>query len=241
MKRKVSRGIRALCVLPAVAVPLSLSSGCALNNLREQNERLRESNARLVSENNRLESELAQARSDVAPQPFVERPVSPPPVEEAPEREEVAALEPAPLDGNMFPDLGGESPEVIRSPDGIIFRFPDRVFFGLGQSKLSKQGQRVLERMADLLKTKYANQVVRVDGHTDDIPIQKLRHLYPSNWELSTARACTVVRYLVETAGIAPQRIYPAGFAYYRPLAAGATDQSRSRNRRVEITVLDQS
>ncbi|HLU48224.1 MAG TPA: OmpA family protein, partial [Planctomycetota bacterium] len=199
-------------MLPIVVAWASVGSGCALKNLREANDRLRESNSRLVAENNRLEHELGalQARLGSEPMTAVVAASSPAP-EPMPIVERSAPLAPT-LDADMFPDPDS-TPEIVRSPDGIVFRFPDRVFFGLGQAKLSKQGQDVLERMASLLKTRYKDYVVRVDGHTDDVPIRKLRHLYPSNWELSTARACTVVRYLVETANINPDRIYPAGFA----------------------------
>jgi flagellar motor protein MotB len=213
------------------------SSGCSMSSLREANERLRESNARLVSENNRLEHELAAVQSRSAaddPVPVAEAALAP-----AATREEYVDVAPkAIVDADILPE---PSAEIIRTSDGVVFRFPDRVFFGLGQAKLSAQGQKVLERMAKLLETKYRGHEIRVDGHTDDLPIRKLRSLYPSNWELSTARACTVVRYLVDSTGISPNRIYPAGFAYHRPLEAGKNDSSRGRNRRVEITVLDRS
>jgi chemotaxis protein MotB len=80
--------------------------------------------------------------------------------------------------------------------------------------------------------------MVRVDGHTDDTPIRKVRHLYPTNWELSSARACTVVRYLVDRGQVSARRIYPAGFSYYRPVSSA---RAKEQNRRVEITVLHEN
>jgi chemotaxis protein MotB len=85
----------------------------------------------------------------------------------------------------------------------------------------------------------YTGRTLRVDGHTDDTPIRKVRNLYPTNWELSTARACTVVRYLVEKGNVSAGRIYPAGFSYYRPLRRGGSANARKENRRVEITILN--
>ena len=215
------------------AVLLGTVSGCTVNQLKEANQRLRESNDRLVAENNRLEHELAQLHGGFS----TER------VAAIPENTGLVAAnlpaEKPPVDSEIFPVQtfpAEDAPEVIRSADGIHYRFPDRVFFGLGQAKLSRQGQRVLDQMARLLSGEFDGRVIRVDGHTDDVPIRKVRHLYPTNWELSTARACTVVRYLTDQAGISPQRIFPAGFAFHRPAS-----NAKSKNRRVEITILDRS
>ena len=73
---------------------------------------------------------------------------------------------------------------------------------------------------------------VRIEGHTDNTPINTEK--YPSNWELSTARACQVVRYFIEQ-GIPPERISAEGFAQYRPIATNKTRKGRAQNRRVEI------
>ncbi|MCZ6796157.1 MAG: OmpA family protein [Planctomycetota bacterium] len=217
------QGKQAITCFSGLVVLAALNSGCALRSLKEANQRLRESNDRLISENNRLEHELAQLQRAFQGEPGG------------------GSIRPA----SAVPDLPGMNteilPEVVTTVDaeGIHMRIPDRVFFGLGQAKLSRQGQSVLRRIATVLEQQYPGRQIRVEGHTDDVPVRKVRHLYPSNWELSTARACMVVRYLVDNGGISPQRIYPVGFAYHRPLVRGSGSRARSQNRRVEITILN--
>lgn len=206
----------------AVLVCATLNYGCASSSIKAENRRLKEANAQLLSENSRLEQELQSALSqrtsvDPAPAPAIE------------EKDVAKQL--------LIP--GGEL-DVVRSPTGIHVRMPERVFFALGQAKLSTRGQDVLSRLAKILNSEYRDHLIRVDGHTDDIPIRKVRHIYPTNWELSTARACTVVRYLVDRADVSPRRIYPAGFSYFRPLQTGRTAQARQKNRRVELTILNE-
>ena len=121
--------------------------------------------------------------------------------------------------------------------DGVRITLEDRVFFAPGQAKLSSSGQSKITRVAQVIGSRYPDRVIRVEGHTDDTPVRKVKHLYPTNWELSTARACTVVRHLISGGGIDPHRVYPAGFAYYRP--ASTRSGSNSKNRRVEITIVD--
>ncbi|MDK2959817.1 MAG: chemotaxis protein MotB, partial [Bacillota bacterium] len=75
-----------------------------------------------------------------------------------------------------------------------------------------------------------------VEGHTDNLPINTYR--FPSNWELSTARATTVVRYLAEKHGIPPDRLSAAGYGEWRPVAPNDTPEHRAQNRRVDIVVL---
>jgi chemotaxis protein MotB len=92
--------------------------------------------------------------------------------------------------------------------------------------------------MLDLLaeRLKPLPNEIRVEGHTDDIPIQTA--LYPSNWELSSARATTVARYFVEHGGIIPSRMIAAGYGQFRPVVSNAEREGRARNRRVDIVVL---
>jgi chemotaxis protein MotB len=84
-----------------------------------------------------------------------------------------------------------------------------------------------------------SEQPLRLEGHTDDLPIRNEQ--FPSNWELSAARAIAVLRVLVEDAGISPTRICVAGYAEFRPLAPNASADGRSSNRRVDIVILSSS
>jgi len=208
-------------------------SGCATEKLKEENRRLKESNDRLISENNRLEEELAAFQKKSAEGT----------VPAAPAESLVAkASDTPPTPKSNLEDELLIDPEVkvSREKDGMRIMIPDRVFFALGQAALTARGQSVLQKVAKLINREYPNKVVRVDGHTDDTPIRKVRSKYPTNWELSTARAVTVVRYLVEQCNVNAHRIYPAGFSYYRPVSNGRSQSSKSQNRRVEIMVLDE-
>lgn len=119
---------------------------------------------------------------------------------------------------------------VIPQQDGIRFRISNDILFGSGEAVLSAEGIRQLENLVPLLAD--SDDQVTVAGHTDSLPIQTPR--FPSNWELSSARAGSVVR-LFEAAGVDRSRLQAAGYADTRPLYRNDTEQGRSRNRRVEI------
>ena len=93
----------------------------------------------------------------------------------------------------------------------------------------------MLKRVGDVL-FQVKDKTFRIEGHTDNVPPGKsLRNKYPSNWELSTARATNVVRFLQESAGIDPATLEAVGMGEYHPIASNKTPQGRSQNRRIEI------
>ena len=89
-----------------------------------------------------------------------------------------------------------------------------------------------------MLRNNFPTATIRVEGYTDNQPIQKLKDKFESNWELSAARATSVLRYLVNQGHIDPSRIYLAGFGEYHPVASNNTATGRAKNRRVGIVVL---
>ena len=107
------------------------------------------------------------------------------------------------------------------------------ILFPSGSSQLAGQAQPVLGKVAEILK-RFPNPM-RVEGHTDSLPINT--SVFPSNWELSSARAASVVHLFVRE-GIAPTQMSVAGFGEFRPAADNATQEGRNRNRRVVIVVL---
>lgn len=117
---------------------------------------------------------------------------------------------------------------------GLVVRFADRVLFDLGQARLKDEARAALDLVAGEL-ARIPNPI-RVEGHTDNLPIHNER--YPSNWELSVARATRVVRYFIEEHGLPPQRLSAAGYGEYYPVAPNTTAAGRARNRRVDIVVL---
>lgn len=132
--------------------------------------------------------------------------------------------------------LGGtEGVELALEGDrGLVIRMKDSVLFDSGQAELKPAAKTVLDKLAETVKG-LPNQI-RIEGHTDDRPIHTPQ--YPSNWELSTARATNVIRYLIERCGLSPKRLSAAGYGEYRPVADNSSEAGRARNRRVDIVLL---
>ena len=114
----------------------------------------------------------------------------------------------------------------------------EQLFFDSGRATLKDTGKQVLQKVAESLKG-YEDKAIRIVGHTDNVPIKGgLQKVFPSNWELSAARATTVVRFL-QDAGIAPERLVATGRAEYAPVAPNDSAEGRQKNRRIEITLVD--
>ena len=130
--------------------------------------------------------------------------------------------------------------QVRRYRDMLTVDVAEQLFFDSGRAALKDSGKKVLKEVADAMQD-YADKAIRVVGHTDNVPIAKAsRSVFASNWELSAARATTVVRFLQE-AGIAPGRLIATGRAEYAPVAPNDSPQGRQKNRRIEITLIDPS
>lgn len=116
----------------------------------------------------------------------------------------------------------------------------EQIFFDTGRASLKPGGKAILRKLAGELK-KLDNKIVRVEGHTDNVPIAKpLQHLFPTNWELSVARATNVVRFLQDE-GVPPESLIASGRAEYDPEASNDTPEGRQKNRRIEIMLIDKS
>ncbi|RKH54588.1 OmpA/MotB family protein [Corallococcus llansteffanensis] len=114
----------------------------------------------------------------------------------------------------------------------------DKVIFDSGDASISARGQEVLTRLGGVL-SKVDDKLIQVSGHTDDSPpSQKLQATFPTNWELSVARAVNVVRFLQDKGGVPAKRMLAAGYGDTRPLAANASPQGRARNRRIELLLI---
>jgi chemotaxis protein MotB len=120
---------------------------------------------------------------------------------------------------------------------GISLSLVDRILFRLGEATLTPQGEKVLTKVGEGLK-KVEGKMVRVVGHTDTVPIHKdYLDKFPSNWELSAARASTVVRYFQDKSGLDPKGMEAVGRSFYQPAAPNDTVKNRALNRRVEILI----
>ena len=129
---------------------------------------------------------------------------------------------------------------ITQLADRLSVSMVDKILFPSGEAEITPEGVKVLERVGNVLKNT-GNQIIRVEGHTDNVPIHpRLQKQYPTNWELSTARAANVVRFLQEKVGIAPERMQVIGMSEYQPVASNKTVSGRSKNRRIEITLLSE-
>jgi len=127
--------------------------------------------------------------------------------------------------------------QVRQYKDMLTVDVAEQLFFDSGRANLKDTGKEVLKKVGEALKG-YEDKVIRVVGHTDNVPIKT--KLFPSNWELSVARATTVVRFLQEN-GIPPERMVASGRAEFQPVADNDTPEGRKKNRRIEITLIDKN
>lgn len=117
---------------------------------------------------------------------------------------------------------------------GLILRFADSVLFDLGSAQLRPEATVALLTVGKMIKD--LENPIRVEGHTDDWPISTEK--FPSNWELSSGRAGSVVRFFTEECGIQEKKLQVAGYAEFRPIDTNETAEGRQRNRRVDVVIL---
>ncbi len=133
-------------------------------------------------------------------------------------------------------DVLGSQPGIRIVGDRFVFQ--SEVLFSKGSDQLENEGQKQIQQLAGTLKAitvkipKNIDWILRVDGHTDQIPIRTTR--FPSNWELSTARAISVVKFLVQR-GISPTNLAATGFGEFQPIDPRDTEEAYIRNRRIEL------
>ena len=121
--------------------------------------------------------------------------------------------------------------------DRLTINMVDRVLFDSGRAVIKPAGVKVLKQVGDVLN-KITDKQIRIEGHTDNVPIStKLQDKFKTNWELSTARATTVVRYLIDQGGVQPQALSAVGYADTHPIASNESEEGRSSNRRIEIVL----
>ena len=124
--------------------------------------------------------------------------------------------------------------QVTQTQQGTRLSFEDQILFDFGKAVINPAGHALLAQLARAIQQ--VPDAVRIEGHTDNVPIRTQR--FPSNWELSVARAVNVVKYFVEVGNIDPRRLSAVGYGESRPLVANDTPANRKKNRRVEILLL---
>lgn len=120
---------------------------------------------------------------------------------------------------------------------GLVIRLNNAILFDSGSASIKTENEQTLVKIAGIINT--LNNYIRIEGHTDNVPISN-SSVYPSNWELSTARASSVVRLFIDKCGVSPEKIMAVGYGEYRPIADNATEDGRAKNRRIDIILLSQ-
>lgn len=131
--------------------------------------------------------------------------------------------------------ISNEEAPIIAREDRLQMALPDKVLFATGTGELQEQDQLVLHSLAKALQR--VPYTILIEGHTDDQPL-KPGSRYASNWELSLARAMSVVNYFINYEGISPRRLGVAAFGEHHPRFPNDTAEHRAANRRIEISVL---
>ena len=138
------------------------------------------------------------------------------------------------LEEALAPEIARHEIALHIGADGLVISLREMGFFDSGSAVMRKDSEKSFDRVAELIKQYPCN--VRVEGHTDNIPIHTSQ--FKSNWELSTARATEVIRKLILEHGFAPARLSASGYGEFHPAATNATIEGRQANRRVDLVIL---
>lgn len=138
------------------------------------------------------------------------------------------------VSSELAAELASERLELIVDRRGVTLSIPEAGTFAIGRDELSETAQQLVARVANTLDG-FSNSV-RVEGHTDDVPIHNVR--FASNWDLSAARASRVVEFLIGR-GIGPERLSATGFAEFHPRAPNTSPENRASNRRIDLVILN--
>ena len=141
------------------------------------------------------------------------------------------------LEAKMKQEIAEGDVRLSQAGGRIKVDLVDKILFDVGDASISGRGEEVLSRVGAVLAA-VKDKKIQVSGHTDDLPIsERLRDRYPTNWELASARASNVVRFLEEKAGVPGRRLVAAAYGPWEPISSNRTPSGRARNRRIEIVL----
>jgi chemotaxis protein MotB len=143
------------------------------------------------------------------------------------------------LTAKLEPEIQAGNVRVVRRGNELVVDLADQILFESGKSEVLETGKRVLGQVAPTL-AQLNEFTIQVAGHTDSTRVVSptTQERFPTNWELSTARATNVVRFLQETGNVPGERLAAIGFAEYRPTASNASADGRKKNRRIELVLM---
>jgi chemotaxis protein MotB len=140
------------------------------------------------------------------------------------------------LEKQLQKEIGDKDVRLEMAEKGLSIIFLAEVLFDSGKAQIKQPALETLNKIATVLKENLGGREIGIEGHTDNEPIKYSG--WKSNWELSTARATSVLHYMVDQRGIDPKTVSATGYGEYRPVASNATPEGRRENRRVEIVIL---
>lgn len=140
------------------------------------------------------------------------------------------------LEKSLSKEISDKEVTLEMAEKGLVVTFLSEILFDSGKAKIKKDAYVSLDKVADVAKNVVPDLNIGVEGHTDNVPIKHSG--WKSNWELSTARATSVIHYLINDKGVAPQRLAAIGYGQFRPVAGNDTAEGRRKNRRVEIVIM---
>ena len=194
-----------------------------LDVLQQRNRFMLDENGRLIEANEALRLELQQEKLTVLQKD-----------------EKISDLEKTrrEIESSLKEQIAQKDIKIEEIEGRLKVTFVDKILFDSGSVTIKNKGQQALLSLADSFRNN-PDQNIIVEGHTDDMKIgPALQQRFPTNWELSTARATAVVRFLQEKGSIAPERLTASGFSFYKPVAANDTEEGRRQNRRIEIIMV---
>ncbi|MGD8519717.1 MAG: OmpA family protein [Desulfobacterales bacterium] len=191
-----------------------------LTDLQTQNANLKKLNKRLAQNNEKLQRDVQKQKSVLVLQEKVIR---------------LLDDTKRTIESSLKDQIAAKDIELIENNEQLKMVLVDTILFESGSTQLSEEGEALLSVIAKSIKDHKEQRVV-VEGHTDNKPIRpRLKKAFPSNWELSAARAAAVVRYLQLQGMVDPQRLSVQGYSFYHPVATNKTEEGRRQNRRIEI------
>ena len=140
------------------------------------------------------------------------------------------------LEDRLSQEIKDKQVKLQMMDKGLVITFLADVLFDSGKAVIKPETFNALDKVARVLKENVPHLNVGIEGHTDNVPIKYSG--WKSNWELSTARALSVLHYLVDDKGINPERVSAIGYGEYRPVASNSSVEERQLNRRVEVVII---
>lgn len=140
------------------------------------------------------------------------------------------------LEDRLKQEIADKQVRLELTEKGLVITFVAEVLFDSGKAKIRSEAYSALDKVAGVIQQEVPNMEIGIEGHTDNQPIKYSG--WKSNWELSSARAMSVLHYLVDQKGLAPEKVSAIGCGEFRPVTSNDKPEGRQLNRRVEIIIL---